>query len=98
MIIDDSIYVVSFGPTRSRHQNYGFKIKTFDNDMHYCPITAAENYIEGYVEGHYGEDSELLQMMHLSGKQLKELSQTLVDLDAPEEEIVVFDSAAEGAS
>ncbi len=87
MINKESIYVVSLGPTRSRQQKYGFRIKNFDHDMHHCPVTAAENYIEGYVEGQndYGEDDELLQLMHLSGDQLKELLQTLVDLDAPEE-------------
>tara|TARA_Y100000593_G_scaffold41009_1_gene78860 strand:+ start:222 stop:488 length:267 start_codon:yes stop_codon:yes gene_type:complete len=86
MINDESIYVVSLGPTRSRLRPYGFKVKTFSNDMHHCPVTAAENYIEGYVEGQndYGEDDELLQLMHLSGKQLKELLQRLVELDAEE--------------
>ena len=86
MINYESIYGVSLGPTRSRHQNYGFKIKAFGNDTHHCPATAAENYIEGYVEGKidYGEDDERLQLMHLSGKQLKDLLQHLVDLDAPD--------------
>ncbi len=80
MIIDDSIYVLSMNP----HVG-GFEITCFAEGLSSCPVTAAENYIEGYYHGvrDYGVEGQPM-MLHLSGKQLKELSQTLVDLDAGE--------------
>ena len=79
MIIDDSIYVVSMNP------HGRFEITCFADNLNRCPVSAAENYIEGYCHGvrDYGIEGQPM-MLHLSGKQLKELSQTLVDLDAGE--------------
>tara|TARA_B100001123_G_C14665493_1_gene771364 strand:- start:232 stop:525 length:294 start_codon:yes stop_codon:yes gene_type:complete len=97
MIKNDSIYVVTHGQLWE-----GFKIKEFEYDGHICTVSAARNYIEGYVEAlkERGLDGNrnYCQIIDVDGKQLKELLQTLVDLDAPMEETVVFDSAAEEAS
>ncbi len=101
MIKNDSIYVVTQGQLWE-----GFKIKEFEHENHICTVSAALNYIDGYAEAlkERGLDGnrDYCQIMHLDGEQLKELLQTLVDLDAhldaPMKETVVFDSAAEEAS
>lgn len=97
MINKESIYVVTQGELWE-----GFKIKEFEEESHFCIVSAALNYIDGYAaalkEHGLDGDRDYCQIMHLSGKQLKELLQTLVDLDGSNGGDIVFSSTMEEAS